>query len=105
MGEIAAVDVPRRIIEEVLRNDPSAQALLDQLDIAPAEYLKLGNILDHNHKGAVNVLDMLNGLQRLRGSARRGDIISVQLTVEGMQEQLTSLRGIMKQQDEVLQYL
>merc|ERR1712187_760643 len=91
MGQLANVYVSRRVIERTIEEDESAVKALLSLDIDPFDLCKLGKILDHNHSGVVNVIDMLNGLQRMRGTAKRRDTISVELVLEGVQEQLYRL--------------
>jgi len=98
-GEIADVNVDRHIIEEVIRSDEGVADALVALDIDIADHFKVDNILDHDRTGKVNVMEALNGLQRLRGTSRRSDIISVELVLQGMQEQLTKLLGLMDPQE------
>merc|ERR1712217_225740 len=92
--DIFEMEFPCRIIEELVRKDEDVMDILDKLDIDRADHRILANILDHNHTDKVKVIDMLTGLQRLRGGQRRSDIISVQLVLEGMQEKLTKLMGM-----------
>merc|ERR1711862_614462 len=72
-----------------------AQRALSNLDIDPHDYSKLAQILDHEHRGAVDALDILNGLQRLRGITRRSDTISLALVVDGMQEKIEHITGLL----------
>merc|ERR1711862_333601 len=73
--------------------------LLDALDIDPADRAKLGNILDHTHTAKVSVIDIVNGLQRLRGGFSRGDIISIDLVCQGIQQKLDRVLGLMQGSD------
>jgi len=88
VDDLAELQIPRSTIEAVIHHDSVAERALLALDIDPKDRAKLGNILDHNHTGSCTVVDILNGLQRMRGAPRRGDIISVQLVAEGMQEMI-----------------
>merc|ERR1712113_14281 len=64
---------------------------LNALDIEAGDHPKLANILDYRHAGAINVVDLVNGLQRLRGTPRRSDSISIELVLEGMQEEINKI--------------
>merc|ERR1712151_528939 len=76
---------------------------LEALDIDLVDRSKLSKILDHRHTGSVSVVEVLNGLQRLRGQPKRSDTISLELTIEGMQEEMMRHYGETKQIHEELE--
>jgi len=47
--------------------------------------VKLVDILDPDRDGAIHILDLVNGLMRLRGQPRRSDVVCVDLMVRSLQ--------------------
>eukprot|EP00930_Biecheleria_cincta_P068585 TRINITY_DN5614_c0_g1_i2.p1 TRINITY_DN5614_c0_g1~~TRINITY_DN5614_c0_g1_i2.p1 ORF type:complete len:583 (+),score=82.26 TRINITY_DN5614_c0_g1_i2:61-1749(+) len=90
--EIADLDVPRRVIEEVIQTDPLARQALDELDIDRDDQRKLAKILDAGHSGRITMMWLVNGLSRLRGLPARSDTISVEFCVQAMQTQIHEIR-------------
>ena len=61
------------------------------MDIDPADQFKLANILDAEHKGKIDVNSILSGLQRLKGTQRRSDVISVEFVAIAIQNKLSKI--------------
>merc|ERR1712217_400077 len=66
--------------------------LLDTLDVDPDDHDKLGDILDADHSASITIIELVNGLQRLRGyKLKRSDVVSIDLMVRNLQEQVSEL--------------
>merc|ERR1711957_449406 len=76
------VDV--KTLDEVLEDSAAKQALAS-LDIDPEDNARLGDILDPNKNGSIDMHELISGLKRLRGDPKRSDIISVDLMIRAMQ--------------------
>lgn len=90
------VKITRAIIDEAIL-DPVAISALNDLDIDPHDHDKLSDILDPDHTGLISVLDLVNGLQRLRGQPRRSDIISVVLMLRSLQDNVEEMMFSVKE--------
>merc|ERR1712070_1300318 len=66
----------------------SVQQALEGLDIDPNDHKRLPDIMDPDHSGSVSVLELINGIQRLRGHPRRSDVITVDLMIRSLQEKV-----------------
>jgi len=80
--------------------------ILPDLDIADEEQLDLFDTLDVDGSGFLDFGEPIHGISKLRGDARRSDIISVSLMVRAMQADFTSFekrsqRNINKQNEQL----
>merc|ERR1712110_178973 len=91
MGTIVEVDVPRSVIDSVVKTDAQARQALDALDIDSEDQKKLSRILDMDQSDAINMLTIMNGLQRLRGIPRRSDTISVEFVAQSIQQKVEEM--------------
>lgn len=85
LEEILAVEIPRHVFQSVMRRDDDARHALTKLDIDTTDIKHLAEILDPDNNGSVGVLELVDGLMRLRGDPRRSDIIAVDLMVRSLQ--------------------
>jgi len=88
---ILATEIPRSVIDEVVREDKVAQKALNNLDIDHSDHRYLSDILDPDNGGTVSAREMVDGLKRLRGDPRRSDIITVDLMLRAMQEKVDEI--------------
>jgi hypothetical protein len=88
--DLMALEVDRSVLDAVVK-EPEAVRALNSLDIDPDDHNKLSDILDPDHGGTVSVIDLVNGLQRLRGEPRRSDIISVNLMIRSLQDKVEEI--------------
>jgi len=95
---------PRAIDKWVM--DPKVKHALDALDIDPQDHDKLSDILDPQNDGQVPVLDLIDGIRRLRGFPRRSDIVCIDLMIRELQKMSHEHHGyienVKKGTDEVL---
>merc|ERR1712139_4553 len=76
-------------IDKIVREkNHRIQEHLDALDIDKEDHKRLSDILDPDHSGTVGVLELVDGLKRLRGEPRRSDIVTVDLMVRALQEKV-----------------
>jgi len=94
--DLSEVRIPRSIIDEVVKNDGEAKDALNALDIDPVDQRKLSKILDSSHSGSVGVIELMNGLVRLRGMPRRSDTVSAELVATVSLEKLDDIFGILQ---------
>jgi len=67
--------------------DPTVQSLFDQLDIPP-DRASLFDVLDADGNGDLEVTELVHGLLKVRGEARKSDVVAALLSVRAVQEQL-----------------
>eukprot|EP00929_Paragymnodinium_shiwhaense_P051343 TRINITY_DN25854_c0_g1_i2.p1 TRINITY_DN25854_c0_g1~~TRINITY_DN25854_c0_g1_i2.p1 ORF type:complete len:672 (-),score=145.56 TRINITY_DN25854_c0_g1_i2:167-2182(-) len=72
------LDVSCETMDEI-GADPDVRAALDELDVDPEDHEILSDILDVDQNGSVVVIELLQGIKRLRGDPRRSDIVTVNL--------------------------
>merc|ERR1712129_202871 len=78
----------------VTQNEQARHALIE-LDIDPEDHKYLSDILDPDNSGTIGVLELVDGLQRLRGEPRRSDTIAIDLMVRSLQEKVDDIwRGM-----------
>eukprot|EP00928_Gymnodinium_smaydae_P028869 TRINITY_DN21900_c0_g2_i1.p1 TRINITY_DN21900_c0_g2~~TRINITY_DN21900_c0_g2_i1.p1 ORF type:complete len:634 (-),score=84.28 TRINITY_DN21900_c0_g2_i1:23-1861(-) len=94
--DIYTLEVPNSLIDELVSDD-IVRAALDALDLDPNDVEHLSEILDPDHGGTINVIELVRGVWCLRGEPRRSDIVSlnlmmrnVQLTLQEILTQLTA---------------
>jgi len=95
--------ITKERFEDALRNE-SIQNLLDDLGIQQTERPDLFNVLDADGNGKLNIKELVAGLARLRGEARKSDNIATRLAVTSMQTTFRSFeRMCLSNQREILQ--
>merc|ERR1712066_72836 len=82
--------ITKETLDEVVQH-PEAIRALELLDIHRGDHEFLSDILDPDNSGSVSVLEMVDGIRRLRGEPRRSDIVCVDLMMRAMQ---VTLEGI-----------
>eukprot|EP00931_Biecheleriopsis_adriatica_P054027 TRINITY_DN31757_c0_g1_i1.p1 TRINITY_DN31757_c0_g1~~TRINITY_DN31757_c0_g1_i1.p1 ORF type:complete len:647 (+),score=88.02 TRINITY_DN31757_c0_g1_i1:38-1942(+) len=90
---VASAEVPREVIDEVIHDPEAKQALVD-LDINPLDHARLSDIFDPDNGGTVGVLDIAAGIRRLRGDARRSDVVCLDLMIRSMQAKVDSIMDV-----------
>lgn len=96
INEMSAMEFDRALFDKVLLEEKSAVLALDGLDIDPQDHRYLSDILDPDNSGTICVLELVDGLKRLRGEPRRSDIIAVDLMVRSLQEKIEEIGKCMK---------
>jgi len=77
--------------------DQTVQKLMDELDIPPGDRASLFDVLDSDGSGGLAVTELVQGLLKVRGEARRSDVIAVLLSVRTMQSMVRDLEGAMSE--------
>eukprot|EP00929_Paragymnodinium_shiwhaense_P099466 TRINITY_DN6111_c0_g3_i1.p1 TRINITY_DN6111_c0_g3~~TRINITY_DN6111_c0_g3_i1.p1 ORF type:complete len:523 (-),score=118.79 TRINITY_DN6111_c0_g3_i1:67-1635(-) len=91
---VYALDVNCTDLDEI-GGDPLVRALLEELDVDPEDHDCLSDILDVEQEGRVAVIELLQGIKRLRGNPRRSDIVTVDLMCRSMQNTLKSIHQLL----------
>eukprot|EP00929_Paragymnodinium_shiwhaense_P116947 TRINITY_DN8701_c0_g1_i2.p1 TRINITY_DN8701_c0_g1~~TRINITY_DN8701_c0_g1_i2.p1 ORF type:complete len:606 (-),score=171.29 TRINITY_DN8701_c0_g1_i2:329-2146(-) len=92
--DIFKLDIPCNIIEGLVEvkngvpAHPEVIKALKALDIDPEDNPLLSDIFDPDNGGYVTVADLVDGLRKLRGDPRRSDIVTVDLMIRSMQEEI-----------------
>jgi len=84
VDDVYELELPADIIE-LMGKDPHAAAALDALDIDKQDHERLSDILDPDNGGTFSIIELVDGLRRLRGEPRRSDIIKVDLMIRSTQ--------------------
>jgi len=88
----------RELLDLAVECDEEVKQILENLDIEPQDCLSLADTLDRNQNGQVDVVELVSGLKRLRGPARRSDIIAVDLAVQSMEVKMDEIWLYQQQQ-------
>lgn len=91
LDQVAQVEFSREALEDIVRESPTVVESLIALDIDSNDHRRLSDIFDPDHTGTVTVLDLMNGLQRLRGHPKRSDVVAVDLMVRSLQERVDAM--------------
>merc|ERR1719149_598043 len=88
--DVHDLNVPSDIID-LLGEDPEAKQALEDLDINADDHDRLSSVLDPDNSGEVSTVELLEGLQKLRGDPRRSDIVTVDLMLRAVQRDVTAI--------------
>jgi len=99
LDQIRAIDVGPSDFKNIVSDEEAIRAL-DDLDISRDDHRYLSDILDPDNGGSVTIIDVVDGLKRLRGEPRRSDIVAVDLMVRSIQ---TNVNALMDGQDKIKQ--
>merc|ERR1712113_1192003 len=75
-----------------LRKYTEFQDILRDLDIADEDQLDLFDTLDVDGGGTIDLEELITGIAKLRGDARRSDIVGVGLIVRSVQLAMTDFQ-------------
>lgn len=73
---------------ERLRQDDMAQEIFEDLDIADEDRFSLFETLDADNSGTIDLAELIDGIAKLRGEARRSDIISLDFMLQRISQQV-----------------
>mmetsp|Transcript_108019 Transcript_108019/g.214590 ORF Transcript_108019/g.214590 Transcript_108019/m.214590 type:complete len:177 (-) Transcript_108019:76-606(-) len=90
------VSFSRSVLDNAIENDHEIVEILAELDIDPQDCSSLPDTMDGNNTGYVTTAELIIGLSRLRGTARRSDIVSVDLMIRSLQMKVDDLWCWMK---------
>lgn len=86
-ADAVAIDLDSALFMELVQ-EKDFVAALDGLDINPDDHRYLADILDPDNGGSIGMVDLVDGLARLRGDPRRSDIVAVDLMVRSLQVEI-----------------
>jgi len=95
--EAAQVQITPDLFDE-LRRCKEFKEILKYLDIADEAQVDLFETLDVDGGGTLDLEELVQGIAKLRGDARRSDVVSVSLMVRAMLENLTDFTVMSQQQ-------
>jgi len=90
MDHVSAIEITPDFFE-FLRTFREFQDLLNDLDIADEDQFDLFHTLDVDGSGAIDLEELVVGICKLRGPARRSDIIGVDLVARATQRSVEKL--------------
>eukprot|EP00929_Paragymnodinium_shiwhaense_P069420 TRINITY_DN35003_c0_g2_i1.p1 TRINITY_DN35003_c0_g2~~TRINITY_DN35003_c0_g2_i1.p1 ORF type:complete len:796 (-),score=223.10 TRINITY_DN35003_c0_g2_i1:373-2760(-) len=93
--DVYKLEVTCDVMDQVGRDPEGVRALKD-LDLDEEDIEHLPDILDPDHGGSIAVMELIEGIKRLRGDPRRSDIVTVDLMIRSMQRNLDLLIGDVK---------
>merc|ERR1712151_383174 len=71
---------------EVMVTDPYVSTLLDDLEVEEDNRSDLFDVLDADGNGKLQIGELVVGLMKLRGPARKSDVIAVRLMLRDFQK-------------------
>merc|ERR1712087_680811 len=84
LKEVAHIELTPDTFDE-MRTYSEFQEILRDLDIADEDQLDLFDTLDVDGGGTIDLEELITGIAKLRGDARRSDIVGVGLIVRAVQ--------------------
>eukprot|EP00929_Paragymnodinium_shiwhaense_P022262 TRINITY_DN14264_c1_g1_i1.p1 TRINITY_DN14264_c1_g1~~TRINITY_DN14264_c1_g1_i1.p1 ORF type:complete len:619 (+),score=108.89 TRINITY_DN14264_c1_g1_i1:153-2009(+) len=84
VAELYELDIDVDVVRSV-GADPEAKKALEDLDIDPEDHEALPEILDPDQGGTIAIVELVEGLRRLRGDPKRSDIVILDLTLRSIQ--------------------
>jgi len=95
MHQCTDMQVTLELYEKVITLT-SVQNILEDLEIAEDDYFDLFDILDTDGNGSLDVKEIVEGMLRLRGNARRSDVVGVGYAIRALQLSLGEFSEIMQ---------
>eukprot|EP00929_Paragymnodinium_shiwhaense_P014809 TRINITY_DN122778_c0_g1_i1.p1 TRINITY_DN122778_c0_g1~~TRINITY_DN122778_c0_g1_i1.p1 ORF type:complete len:672 (+),score=167.17 TRINITY_DN122778_c0_g1_i1:122-2137(+) len=83
------------VVAKVGMNE-EAKAALEDLDIDAEDHEKLAEILDPDQGGSIAVIELVEGIRRLRGEPKRSDIVTIDLMLRSIQRTVQDIRSSVK---------
>merc|ERR1712083_905388 len=83
-SQVSSIELTPEFFED-LRKYTEFQDILRDLDIADEDQLDLFDTLDVDGGGTIDLEELITGISKLRGDARRSDIVGVGLVVRSLQ--------------------
>eukprot|EP00406_Dinophysis_acuminata_P079353 CAMPEP_0179248804 /NCGR_PEP_ID=MMETSP0797-20121207/20319_1 /TAXON_ID=47934 /ORGANISM="Dinophysis acuminata, Strain DAEP01" /LENGTH=179 /DNA_ID=CAMNT_0020956477 /DNA_START=76 /DNA_END=615 /DNA_ORIENTATION=- len=74
--------------------------ILSNLDISYEDQLDLFETLDVDGNGVLDMEELVVGISKLRGDARRTDVVGISLVVRAIQADLTEIRKHLEEQEQ-----
>merc|ERR1712050_496485 len=91
MFEVSQIEITPEFFED-LRTFDEFQEILRDLDIADEDQLDLFDTLDVDGGGTIDLEELITGIAKLRGGARRSDIVGVGLVVRAVHLAMTDFQ-------------
>mmetsp|Transcript_86841 Transcript_86841/g.202123 ORF Transcript_86841/g.202123 Transcript_86841/m.202123 type:complete len:619 (-) Transcript_86841:381-2237(-) len=91
MSELFNIGIHTSVMDSVVLDKEVVEAL-QALDIDASDHKKLSDILDPDHSGRITILELVEGLQRLRGQPRRSDTVMVDLMIRSLQRMVEEMK-------------
>jgi len=91
LEKVLNTEFPSDLIDDVVKDREAVKAL-NNLDIDPHDHAYLSDIIDPDCSGTIGVLELVDGLKRLRGDPRRSDIVTVDLVARSVQEKVSDMQ-------------
>lgn len=101
---IVDMEITRSEFETICR-DPGFCDLLSELDITPENQKDLFDTLDSDRGGSLDILEIIDGISKLRGDARKSDVVSILLSCRHITELLGETFVILDKHTAALQLL
>lgn len=86
LQHVIDVEFTRDMVDHAVHHDEDVKDALEALDIDRNDHARLSDILDPDHSGGIGVLELVDGLRRLRGEPRRSDVVAVDLMMRSLQD-------------------
>merc|ERR1712217_589399 len=102
LHEMSDISLSHAFFSE-LHNGQHFRDILRELDIADQDQFDLFDTLDVDGNGYIDLEELVAGIAKLRGDARRSDIISVSLMMRALQADFTSFEKDVSRQLKGLQ--
>eukprot|EP00929_Paragymnodinium_shiwhaense_P019521 TRINITY_DN13271_c0_g5_i1.p1 TRINITY_DN13271_c0_g5~~TRINITY_DN13271_c0_g5_i1.p1 ORF type:complete len:638 (-),score=169.11 TRINITY_DN13271_c0_g5_i1:78-1991(-) len=92
IDHVMEMQVPREAIDLLVEDEEAAECLR-RLDIDQDDHPLLADIFDPDNGGTVTVMDLVDGIRKLRGDPRRSDIVTVDLMIRALQKQCDHIQS------------
>merc|ERR1719203_892062 len=97
LEEAWEIQITPALFERLLKRK-RFQEILKDLEIAEMEQVDLFETLDVDGGGTLDLEELVQGIAKLRGDARRSDVVSVGLMVRAMMESFTMFQETVAKQ-------
>eukprot|EP00929_Paragymnodinium_shiwhaense_P047978 TRINITY_DN24324_c0_g2_i1.p1 TRINITY_DN24324_c0_g2~~TRINITY_DN24324_c0_g2_i1.p1 ORF type:complete len:663 (+),score=146.22 TRINITY_DN24324_c0_g2_i1:74-2062(+) len=90
------MDVETDAMRDIAK-DPEVQRALNELDVDPEDHENLAVILDPDQGGSITVVELVDGIKRLRGDPKRSDIVQIEILLRSISTVVQEIKGAVVQ--------
>eukprot|EP00746_Dinoflagellata_sp_MGD_P040997 gnl/MRDRNA2_/MRDRNA2_19900_c0_seq1.p1 gnl/MRDRNA2_/MRDRNA2_19900_c0~~gnl/MRDRNA2_/MRDRNA2_19900_c0_seq1.p1 ORF type:complete len:706 (-),score=132.24 gnl/MRDRNA2_/MRDRNA2_19900_c0_seq1:160-2277(-) len=89
-----AIEVSRSEFRTIIQ-DTEVQVLLNELDVPEADRDDIFDVLDADGNGRLELRELVQGILKIRGQARRSDVVGISLAVRSLQSKQRAMESMM----------
>merc|ERR1711920_630931 len=88
--QTAGIEITPDIWHAIVEH-PGAKEIFHDLEVADDDIINMFEVLDSDHSGTIDLGELVEGIAKLRGEARRSDIAAMFFMIKSLQSEMDRL--------------